>query len=150
MIGEEPAVSLFTEVVDVLVEERILASEETLFLRHPVRRSVPIVGNIAIEHRPAFVQQNGHLYVMETVDFTIMHKRNARDHAGWAAYMFKDIRDKNPATQPIAIVRLTEDDKQHDEVRNGLALLHHEGEIVNWLTAEERAAFIDERKRLAA
>ena len=35
------------------------------------------------------------------------------------------------------------------EVKNGLAVLHNEGEVVNWLIPNERDTFIAERKRLA-
>lgn len=145
----EPAVSLINEVVDVLVEHRLLGLEDNLVVPHPIRRSVPVFGKTAIEHRPAFVQRNGHLYVMETVDFTIPQKKIARDHAGWSAYMFKDVHENNSTTEPIAIVRVTEEDKLNDDVQNGLALLKNEGNIVNWLAPDERNAFIAERQRLA-
>lgn len=149
-VDEELTVSLINEIVDVLSQERLLAIEDNLPAPHPVRRSVPLRGSIVgVEHRPAFVQQNGRLYVMETVDFTIPQKKNARDHAGWSAYMFKDIHSTHPTSEQIALVRMTDDDAIHDEVQNGLALLRNEGQIVNWTLPAERDAFLDERKRLA-
>lgn len=148
-IAEELSISLVNEIVDVLSQERLLAIENNLPVPHPVRRSVPIRGSIAVEHRPAFVQQNGHLYVMETVDFTIPQKKNARDHAGWSAYMFRDIHSTHPTSEQIAVVRMTEDDTAHDDVQNGLALLQNEGRIVNWALPAERDAFIADRRRLA-
>jgi hypothetical protein len=146
---EEPAVALLAdEVVDALKQEGLLSTND-IFVPHPVRRFVPIVGKINIQHRPAFVQENGQLYIMETVDFTIQRKKIARDHAGWSAYMFSDIRAARPETSPIAIVRIAEADKVDDEVANGLALLSNEGRVVNWLDPKDRKSFLEERRAVA-
>jgi hypothetical protein len=146
---EEPAVALLAdEVGDALKEEGLLSTND-IFVPHPVRRFVPIVGKINIQHRPAFVQENGHLYVIETVDFTIQRKKIARDHAGWSAYMFSDIHAARSETSPIAIVRFTEADAADDEVANGLALLRHEGHVVNWLDPRDRESFLEERRAVA-
>jgi hypothetical protein len=119
-------------------------------LPHPIRRGVSLLGKLNVPHRPAFVQQNSSLYVMETVDFTVNKKRISRDHAGWAAYMFKDIRDAHAKVEPIAIVRFTPPDEEEEEVQNGLALLRNEGHVVNWLDKDQQSEFLRERREVAA
>jgi hypothetical protein len=145
---EQAAALLANEVVDALKEANVLSADD-IFVPHPVHRSFPIIGKINIQHKPAFVQENGSLYVMETVDFTIQQKKRARDHAGWAAYMFSDIRAVRLKTHPIAIVRITETDTVDEEVETGLALLRYEGEVVNWLNPTERKVFLEERQEVA-
>jgi len=94
------------------------------------------------------VQKNGTLYVLETMDFTITQKKRSRDHAGWA-YMFRDIRDQRNDADTIAVIRVRPEDKEVDDVRNGLALLGDEANIVDWLETKEREAFIKNRKTVA-
>jgi len=147
-VEEQAAASLTNEVIEALKEEHLLSAGD-MFVPHPVRRSVSIVGKINVQHKPAFVQENGHLYVMETVDFTSQRKRMARDHAGWSAYMFSDIRAVRPDTHLIAIVRITEVDKADEEVENGMALLQSEGRVLNWLDPKDRKDFLEERRAVA-
>jgi hypothetical protein len=142
-----PTASLTQEVVDAFKQDAVLDSSD-LYVAHPVRREVALNGVIGIAHRPAFVQENGRLYVMEVVDFTGPRKKLARDHAGWSAYMFSDIK-RARETSAIAVVRLAEEDARDAEVENGLGLLRHEASIVNWLDAEQRLAFLRERRQIA-
>ena len=146
--AEQSVAALIDDVAASLEDRGLLATNEIL-VPHPIRRNIFIRGTAALQHRPAFVQQNGHLVVMETVDFTITQKRRARDHAGWAAYMFADIANAQQGTESVAIVRLTEQDRQNEEVANGLALLNNESMIVNWLLPDDRTAFLEQRSRLA-
>jgi hypothetical protein len=144
----EPVI-LSYDVAVAFEQERILAEGEELFVPHPIRRQIPIKGVTGINHKPSFVQQNGNLFVMETIDFTTFHKKGSRDHAGWTAYMFKDIREENKNTVPYAIVKVNDEDKIREEVSNGLTVLAKEGEIVNWLNDNERNTFIRTRKEVA-
>jgi hypothetical protein len=136
--------------IGAALEQRSLLSNESkqVLVPHPVKRAEPVRGKV-VGYRPAFVQRNGALYVMETVDFTSPKKKIARDHAGFSAYMFKDIRDADPRANMIAIVRVADSDQDADEVRDGLALLKNEGEIVNWMNEDEQAIFLEERRRIA-
>lgn len=146
---EEPeATALADDVVDAFKQVDLLATDKST-VPHPIRRGVPVIGKIKVEHKPAFVQENGTLYVMETVDFTTPRKRISRDHAGWTAYMFKDVCAARPNTAPIAIVRFTQADQDNEDVHNGLALLRNEGQVVNWLQDDQRGAFLDKRREVA-
>lgn len=146
---EDQAVAyLAAEVADAFKAANLMAGVDAV-VQHPIKHLAPITGKLNIEHKPAFSQENGKLYVMETIDFTTKKKRNARDHAGWSAYMFGDIRDLRPTAEPIAIVRFTEADTGEEEVRNGLALLRNESRVVNWLENEERLLFLAERRETA-
>jgi hypothetical protein len=140
---------LSSEIVKVFSEHNLLAADDDVLVPHPIRASVPVTG-VNAEYRPAFLQENGLLWVMETVDFTIRAKRQSRDHAGWSAYMFKDIRSKRgDRISPISIVRYTESDQAEEEVRNGLAVLRSESQVINWLDDGVRLSFLAERDAVA-
>lgn len=148
--GEQEAESVGLEraVCDAF-EDRELFSEKPLLIRHPVRRHFRVQGRSQNTYTPSFAQENGELCIMEPVDFTMARKRFARDHAGWSAYMFRDVRDARSSTQAIAIVRVTPQDLTDDDVENGLGMLRDAGDVVNWLDTDERRAFIAERERMA-
>jgi hypothetical protein len=141
---------LDVEISNALDAANILGRGEVdIPVPHPVRKGVHVLGRASATYVPAFVQRNGHLVVMETVDFTRVQRRVSRDHAGWSAYMFHDIRSVDRTAQPIAVVRMTEQDADADEVRNGIAMLHNEGEVVNWLDPRQREQFLADRRSLA-
>ena len=127
----------------------LLASDNDLLVPHPVRKGAIVQGQ-KTRHHPSFVQENGKLFVMETVDFTTSQKRRPRDHAGYSAYMFRDIRDQHTNADAIAIVRVTEEDEATDDVSHGLQLLRNEADIVNWLDTGAQQTFIADRKRVAS
>jgi hypothetical protein len=148
--NEEQALGAFVdEVLETFQELKIIDTAAPLFIPHPIMRRVPI-GGTQVNHIPEFVQRNGQLFVMEPVDFTVRYKQRSRDHAGWSAYMFSDIRKQQPKTETIAIVKITEEDKQHRDVSNGLAMLQNEAQqIVHWLETEEREKFLATRREVA-
>lgn len=145
-----PAV-LNAEVCEALDQAQLLLADERRDARvpHPVRRGSELMGRLITPYKPAFTQQNGRLYVMETVDFTRGSKKASRDHAGWSAYMFHDIKLAHENSDPIAIVKVTELEREIEEVRGGLALLGNESRLVNWADDQERAQFLDERRKVA-
>lgn len=153
LVGEEAEAEagqrrLETDLTGRLRELNLLADNDDLLVAHPIRRGVSVQGRKTM-HQPAFVQQNGTLFVMETVDFTTSQKRRPRDHAGYSAYMFRDIRDGRTDTDAIAVVRVTEEDEDAEDVRYGLQLLRNEADVVNWLDAKQQQKFIDERTKIA-
>jgi hypothetical protein len=150
--AEEPQrVLLDVEVAAALAQAQLLGQDaDHAAVPHPVRKEAPVAGRILAEYKPAFVQQNGRLYVMETVDFTKSQKKISRDHAGWSACMYRDVRAAHgDAIEPISIVRVTDADQDVEDVRNGLALLKNESDIVNWLNESERIEFLEDRRRVA-
>jgi hypothetical protein len=153
-VGELPdapnAVQLSAEVSDALDARQLLIRDERAQapVAHPVRRNVRLNGKVAT-YRPAFTQQNGTLYIMETVDFSRAKKTTARDHAGWSAYMFRDLRQSTKASEALAIIKMSEADQEVEEVRTGLALLKNESDLVNWSDEVERARFLEDRRRIA-
>jgi hypothetical protein len=149
--AEPVPLALNLEVSDALDQAQLLLADERREARvpHPVRRGSELMGRLATPYRPAFTQENGRLYVMETVDFTRGSKKASRDHAGWSAYMFHDIREARVNSESIAIVKVTDAERDIEEVRGGLALLGNEGRIVNWADDTERAGFLDERRAVA-
>jgi hypothetical protein len=147
--AEPQPAQLDTEIASALDNIHILGSDQKDPAPHPVQRQAPVAGRILPLYKPAFVQRNGLLYVMETVDFTKPHKRAARDHAGWSACMYKDVADANPGAVTSTIVRVTEEDQRIEEVAHGLALLRNVGNVVNWLDSQQRDEFVRERREVA-
>lgn len=143
---ERGVAPLEIDLANALQEKNLLANEGDLIVGHPVRRGVTIFGR-QIRHKPAFFQENTKRYVMEAVDFTVSQKRRARDHAAWSAYMFRDIGDPN--TEAIAIVRAGEEDREIEDVKNGLVVLRNEATMVNWLRSDEREQFLEARQAIA-
>lgn len=147
----QPPVVFHDEVSDALAEGQLLAtpSQTIATVPHPVRRGVEVLGQALAVYRPAFVQENGHLYVMETVDFTRGQKKASRDHAGWSAYMFHDVKARRTDSESIALVRVTDSVKDSPDVQNGLALLKNESRVINWEVESERRGFLEERRQVA-
>lgn len=153
--GEQPDVALRRSISDELASINILArgsDDELPLVPHPVRMQQPVPGTLqGFPHVPSFVQQNGLLFVMETVDFSIRDKERAKDHAGLASYMFEDLRVATKSkTQTIAVVRVREPDKEYESVRYGMAILQKEAQqVVNWYDDAQRKAFLQDRQRVA-
>jgi hypothetical protein len=113
--SEEAAVKrLRDQVSDEFEEAAILAKEPGSLagVPHPVRTGVFVEGN-STPHQPSYTQENGDLWVMETIDFTSAKRSQTKDRAGWAAFMFDDIAKKHSgngaihktSVKPVAIVR---------------------------------------------
>ena len=146
--SEPTTAPLESEVLKSFKALDILGENPAVLVRHPVQRNVRIRGK-AIDYSPAFVQDNGHLCVMETVDFTNRQKKASRDHAGWSAYLFKDVTEYNNGTEAIAIVSAREEDLDNPDVEAGLALLQKESKVIRWHDSKERALFLEERRAVA-
>lgn len=146
--GEEPdedaAVALVKDLAKAFSDRNIFGSPDKN-IKHPVQTGVVVTGKNNVAHRPAFVQENGHLCVMESVDFTIAHKARSKDHAGLAAYMFSNLRASRPTVEPISIVKYTEAEMENVDVKYALSLLNNESNVVNWHSQEQRAAFLSSR-----
>ncbi len=140
-------------VNDAFEEAQILGDDAPLWVAHPVRTGVLVQGDSA-PHQPAYTQENGPLSVMELVDFTSPKRATVKDHAGWAAFMFADVRKRHgvpglPPVEPVAIVRLRPIDEDDSTVRYGLNMLEKTSRIVNWHDANQQKAFIRERVETA-
>ncbi len=87
---------------------------------------------------------------MEPVDFTQKNKRQARDHAGWAASMFRDIKLAEETAITIGLVRTDPQDVENENTSSGLALLRMDANvIVDWSDEQNRQQFLNDRKRFA-
>ncbi|MFL5241024.1 MAG: hypothetical protein ACJ8FY_02865 [Gemmataceae bacterium] len=153
-LGEEVEAAI-AQLKDEITEQLRVANvfgDSSIFAQHPVRRDVAIQGTVSQPHKPAFVQENGSLHVMETVDFTTRTKERAKDHAGWAAYMFDDIRKslRNLRLHAISIVRSRPEDEDNENVSYAMSMLKSESdEVVNWLDKGDRSRFIQERIKVS-
>lgn len=147
-LQEQSVSPLEQDILKEFLAQEILADGNELWIPHPVRCRVQVRGQ-KVAYTPPFVQENRLLYVMEIIDFTTRHKQWSRDHAGWAAYMFHDVRGQRPNTDAIAIVRATDVDRENEDVGNGLAVLQNEGRVIDWSQPSERSSFLDERKHIA-
>ena len=78
---------------------------------------------------------------METVDFKEQAKNRVRDHAGFTAFMFGDLREfYRDDVEAVAVIRLDPDAEQVEQVRYGLSMLSSTASrVINWLDPEARA-----------
>ncbi len=111
---------------------------------HPVRREAPVTGKVAT-HNPAYSQHNGELTVMEVVDFNTRYKKHAKDHAGFAAFIFKDIKEApgKENTEAVALVQLARSEMNDPNVVYGMSLLRKTAdEVVIWSDDVMRHNFV--------
>ena len=144
---------LSQELETVFRDLNILAQQNNglALVRHPVVSRPEVRGTTAEPHRPQFAQQNGRLYVMETVDFTERARDRARDHAGLASFIFNDLRSAlKDDVVPIAIVRADVGVRGDEFVRYGMSMLNKTAdEVVDWTDPEARARFVAARQQTA-
>jgi hypothetical protein len=147
--ADAPWVQLETEVEKSLRDSGLLAvGDADLFIAHPIERRQVVQGK-KLEHRPAFSQRNGHLCVIETVDLSTPRKTPNRDHAGFVAYMFRDIHDADSDLEALSVVRVTDEDRRNLDVAYALDALNSESTVVYWFKDDERAAFLKRRQQAA-
>ncbi len=151
--GEEAeivTVQLQQDVTAQLAALSILSDGEAIAnVKHPVMRNKTIRGQTAA-HSPALFQQNGHPILIETIDLTVSRKIALRDHAGWASFMFNDVRRADAKAESIAITRVTAEAQGDEHVTNALEMLHGAADkMVNWISDDEREAFLKERVEVA-
>lgn len=154
-LEEEAEIQRLDDQVTQDLEQLNILSRDTdreLFVPVPVRR-YPSVRGLRAEYRPAYAQINGRVDVIETLDFTSRYRPRTRDHAGWMAYMFNDIRKAHghESVTTISIVRVVDGlFEEHEELRAADAMLKAESDqVVNWVDEGERHAFLEERRRIA-
>jgi len=147
-VTETTSLYLELEVAKHFTELNILDQNVEIPLAHPILRNAPVQGT-AVTHHPAFSQRNGRLYVMETADLTSIKRKQSRDHAGFVAYMFRDIKEISSNTERFSIVRVTEEDLSIEEVKYSMNSLRNESEVINWLKENERTNFLQECQRMS-
>jgi hypothetical protein len=151
--GEEAdivTVQLQEDVLARLAELSILSDNGALQgVKHPVMRNATIQGDTTT-HNPTLLQQNSHPIVMEPIDLTVSRKIALRDHAGWAAFMFNDVRKACANAEAIAITRVTAEAERDKHVAYALEMLRGTAhQVVNWLSDEARSKFLNERVEVA-
>lgn len=154
--GAVAEASLERDIETELRRLSILAvGEAEMLVRYPVVRRPAIPGRQTEQpHRPAYAQFNGRLDVIESIDLTGHGRARVKDHAGWMAYMFEDIREarqsRGEESRTIAVVRWTEEAAQDEDRLYARSLVQAEAnEVIDWWNEEERAAFLEERYRIA-
>lgn len=136
-----------TEVSKAFADLALLADAPTLHVRHPIKRFEPIQGAHAI-HKPTFSQRNGRNYIYETIDFGIKKPKLIRERSGWMAYMFNDIRQKNPDTEAFSIIRPALDDGG-EATEFAKAVLGGDSELIDWRDETQRKKFLNSRQLVA-
>jgi hypothetical protein len=144
--AEEVAVELQKDIVSSLADLGIVADvgEKTKVL-HPVLRNATVQGK-SIVHNPTLYQGNGHPIVIEPIDLTVARKATLKDHAGWASFMFTDVRNKHASAETIAIAKSTPGDLDDRYGRYAMDMLKSTASrIVEWSDSEQRDRFLKER-----
>jgi hypothetical protein len=151
--GEEVEISsirLQQDILDQFESLNILSNDGV-----PERAKRPILRNAMIKgkttsHKPEFYQENGHAILMEPIDLTTGQRISMRDHAGWASFMFSDVRQESADAEAIAIIRATAESERDKQVSYAMEMLHGTASrVVNWLSDQERDAFLNERTQMA-
>ncbi len=147
--GEAPSSEITPEVSAALESSLVSAGLDSDNNPHPILKNYPVTGRSA-EHRPSFSQQNGKLYVIESIDLSVSmsKQKTVRERAGWMAFMFSDIKDFHPETQSISIIR-PERGEPVEAVRFVRQVLSTTSEIVDWSNDDQRRRFLQERTRVA-
>ena len=135
-----------SEIVETLKQIDLLASDDQLIVRHPIRRNQNVPGR-HVTHKPSFTQRNGLLSVFEYIDLTRPQQKHIRERSGWMAYMFSDIKSVEADAVTYSLVR--PDGDGSDAAEYAKQVLAGDSTIVNWLDERERGAFLEARKRVA-
>jgi hypothetical protein len=146
--AERASAPLASEVLVAFRSLDILGDQAGLLVPHPVQRNATVHGKKSA-YTPAFVQENGRLFVMEVVDFRSRYRQRSRDHAGWSAYLFRDVRESREDAEPIAIISVSGEDRDDPDVEAGITVLENESRIVHWNEDSERQRFLQERRDVA-
>ncbi len=117
-------------------------------VRHPILHNVPVAGT-RMNHTPQFCQYNGHLCVMESLNFSTSRRLPIKHHAGYMAKMFDDIANNNSAAERVAMIHVSREDMEDRTVKYSRDLLSDSARLVNWLDLEERDVFLTDRQRMA-
>jgi hypothetical protein len=147
--ADESDVDLAEDITTAFREIDVLAtSGQLLNQRHPVVKNQTVLGQQVV-HTPSFSQQNGRLYVFEYINLNSAHINKAKERAGWMGYMFEDIKHVNPTAATYSLVR-PEIDTGAEQIEYAKTILRKESTVINWSDPNERGAFLQERKSVAA
>jgi hypothetical protein len=136
-------------IVDAGQEEKARANG---FISPVVRK--PLLKGGTIDYTLDMMQKDfvkRELWIMQAVDFSTRNKSNIQRNAGYSAFVSSDIKKANDNVRDIAIINMTQKDKEdYKAVRDGLKVLEENMyRIVNWTIPSEREAFIEERESIA-
>ena len=119
---------------------------------HLIRVRAEVAGSLGVPYRPTFSQRNGHLAVMENVDFASANEEQVVRRALSTAYMLGDILQSNAfgGVEAIALVHYDLDQTDYAQRMGKAALQRIDGiRLVNWGNEWERDSFIKERQAAA-
>jgi hypothetical protein len=139
--------ALASEVESELSQWRLLDNTPGAVLFHPIKKDAPILG-AHVTHKPSFSQRNGHLYVMEYIDFSTVRQKSVKERAGWMAFMFGDIKHREETCMNYSIVR-PERDTASETLQYARTALSQDSNIINWSDGNERQRFLTERRDVA-
>jgi len=127
---------------------RIMSGHTSSSVIHPILHNMPVSGRLT-SHTPQFAQQNEHLTVMNSLNFSTSQKGPPKYRAGFIAKMFDDIGGHTPTTERIAVIHASTEDLRDSTVRYSLDLLRDSARIIKWNVAEDRHVFLTEREHVA-
>ncbi|MGA3065510.1 MAG: hypothetical protein ABSF29_01550 [Tepidisphaeraceae bacterium] len=124
----------------ILVEGNEVAP---LYVPHPIRTERQIPGTKVAVHRPTFVQEFADNFaVIEAVDFTTTKYQATKDHAGWASFMFSDIKHRSSEADTISIIRVAESDEHEKITKYAISMLKSCSRVVDWNDETAQAEFL--------
>jgi hypothetical protein len=76
-------------------------------------------------------------------------RKKIKEHAGFLAYLYNDIKSARAKFEPISIIKLQENDEDNEDVKDGIIMLKNESDIINWLNTTQKNEFLDNRRQIA-
>ena len=138
------------DLLGALKQLDILSQQKTMFLKQPVFQRWPLAGTER-QHTFTLAQEHDGWDLIESLTFNPRTKNIAKDHGGWAAFAFNDVRSKHGnAVHPIVVLRYAQSDAQDSILTYTIGNLAQAGaRFVNWNDAQERRLFLSERASIA-
>lgn len=119
-------------------------------IAHPVVQSRKFTLKDQLTYKPEFSQENGAVYLIQTFDFVHGRPKSIYEHAGFSAYMFKDMKDHlGKKVEAISVVKAEAEAVPHEDIANSRTMLEKESTVVDWSDETQRAAFLEERRQVA-
>lgn len=154
--GARKPAQLFKEIRREFRHRGLLAADtqrEAPEQEHLIRVRAPVPGTQGAKFRPNFSQMNGHLTIMENVDYSILDGERATEHALYTASMFVDVREANAAAIGVDLIVIVQAQEGMNEnaQRAGRAAFNRVGDVrlVPWYDQGEKEQFLRERAEVA-
>lgn len=114
---------------------------------HPVVTG-RVINAGGVPYTPDFVQENGTLYVMQTVDGRLS-KTRIGERSGASALMFREVRSTVGDSKPVKAISILDNFEANEEMKRARKILERDSDVVIWSNPKERRKFLEQREAVA-